>query len=180
MLETAFEEPDRRAITRRQALRRGALIGTAPLWTTPLVQAVTISAASAESTSPVPTTTTEPPQGAKEISNIQIIVHKDGVLYGLKWDGTWVAWSTAAPDANDCIRFDPEAANVTESAAVASFFQASVPVTIVDAFHWQIALPLPGGYELVAGYSKAGDARKVGCGSAVVGAGSVDFFGVPG
>src|SRR5829696_5810366 len=46
------------SITRRQALRQGALIGTAVVWSTPLVQAVTISPAAAQSTSPPATTTT--------------------------------------------------------------------------------------------------------------------------
>jgi|SRR5829696_1389329 len=182
MPETEGARSGARVITRRHALRCGVLIGTAPVWTAPLIEAVTISAASAESTSPVPTTTTPTtsPDHVKEISNIQIIVRQDGVLYGLKWDGHWEAWSTDAPDANDCIRYFPDADDVIASSTVAAEFESLVDVDIIDAFHWQISLPLPSGYELVAGFSKGGDARKVGCSSAVITATSADFFGVPG
>jgi hypothetical protein len=171
-----------RALDRRQALRRGVLIGTAPVWTTPLVQAITISPASAQTTSPPPPTTppTDPPGPVKEISNIQVIVRSAGVLYGLKWDGSWEAWSAAAPDANDCIRYHADGVTVVADDSVAEAFAAAVTVEVVDAYHWRIALPLPSGYELVAGYSKAGDARKVGCAPAVVSATSVDFPGGPG
>jgi hypothetical protein len=174
--------PQVQALDRRQALRRGVLLGTAPVWTTPLVQAITISPASAQATSPPPSTTTptDPPGPVKEISNIQIIVRSGGVLYGLKWDGAWEAWSASAPDANDCIRFHADAGSVVADEAVAEAFAAAVSVEVIDAFHWRIALPLPAGYELVAGYSKAGDARKVGCAPAVVSATSADFPGVPG
>jgi hypothetical protein len=97
----------------------------------------------------------------------------------LKWDGQWDAWSATAPDANDCIRFHPNGGDVVRSNAVADDFQDLVPVTIIDEFHWQIGLPLPAGYEFVAGYTKSGDARQVGCRPAEVDADSIDFFGPP-
>jgi hypothetical protein len=187
---TALDGPRERSLSRRQALRRGAVLGTAAVWTTPLVHAVTISPASAQAPSPPPTTTTSSTtttgpttsttEPIKEISNIQIVVGRDGGLYGLKWDIRWEAWSADAPDPNDCIRFFPDAALVVADRDVARQFETSVAVTIIDPYLWQIDLPLPGGYELLAGYSKAGNANDVGCASAVISDTAAMFPGVRG
>ena len=52
---------DRQAVTRRQALKRGAVVGGALVWTVPAIQAVSLTAAHADSPSAPPTHRSRPP-----------------------------------------------------------------------------------------------------------------------
>lgn len=120
------------------------------------------------------TTTTRPPSGV--ICNIQIVVRKDGCLYGLRYDGhTWVQWSDRAPDALDCIRFYADHRNVEASWLLAFLFTVKVRVTKVNDSLWRMALPLPPGVQFVAGWGQVGDASVTGCKKALVSSSSIDF-----
>jgi hypothetical protein len=155
-------------ISRRDALRRGAIVGGA-VFAVPTVQVLGLSPASAQQVSgPPPTTATTlpppPPAECQDISNIQIVVSKGGVYYGLKWDGDWDKWSSAAPDSNDCIAYYEAATGntVVAQGSVADTFNGEGPaepvvVEKVSDCVWRLMLPLPSGYTYVEGYMKFGD-----------------------
>lgn len=152
-------------LTRRKVLRAGAAAG-AVAWAVPTAQLVGIGSANAQSGSAPPPPPPPPPSECQDISNIQIIVENDGTLYGLKWDDGFDKWSSAAPDANDCIRYYEEAnpgATVIASGAVATIFNRSATVTVVSDCEWRLALPLPTGYAWVAGYIKFGNNTNLEC-----------------
>jgi hypothetical protein len=157
-------------ISRRDALRRGAIVGGA-VFAVPTVQVLGLSPASAQQVSgPPPTSpttappTTAPPEQCQDISNIQIVVSKGGVYYGLKWDGGWDKWSSAAPDSNDCIAYYESATGntVVAQGSVADTFNGEGPadpvvVQQISPCVWRLILPLPSGYTYVQGYMKFGD-----------------------
>ena len=152
------------SVTRRVVLKRGAAVGAAAVWMTPVVQSLAMTGAAASSVSVPPNG--EPPEDGKKISNLQIIVLYNGVYYGLKWDETWNAWTSAAPDSNDCIRYYEEASGntVLASDTLASTFNLNVDVVKISDTEWHLLLEgFPTGVTFVAGYIKAGNAETLGC-----------------
>jgi hypothetical protein len=132
------------------------------------------STTSTSTTSTSTTTTTKPPHAT--ICNIQIVIRHNHCLYGLLYDGhKWIQWSDRAPDAVDCIRFYADHRHVEASWLLAFLFSVKVPVTKVNDSLWRIALPLPTGVELIAGWGQVGDASITGCKKALVGATAITF-----
>lgn len=168
--DTIGSEP---SISRRAMVKRGAAAGAVALWITPTVQIIGLGRASAQSTSAPTTTippvtappTTSPPSAGKDISNIQIVVRMDGRYYGLKYDGVFDRWSSAAPDSNDCIRYFEGETDITVVAdgEVANAFNSGAVVDVVNSKEWRLRLPLPSGYTYVQGYLKAGNVARDAC-----------------
>lgn len=71
-------------MSRRDALKRGALVGGAVVWATPAVQALTMTAASAQSPSPI----NQPPVTGKVPSHGIFLADVGAIRYGLKLDGS--------------------------------------------------------------------------------------------
>lgn len=166
-------------VSRRKVLKGGAIAGGVA-WVAPTVQVLGIGSAGAQTASPPPPPPPPPNDECKDISNIQVVVSKDGTLYGLKYDDSFEAWSSAAPDSNDCIRYYEQAngGSVVASRSVADAFNRSASVTVVNDCEWRLALPLPAGYTFVAGYVKAGNVAAAECPTAaVVGSTHVAFVG---
>lgn len=168
----------------RRKLLKVAVTGGVVGWTVPAVQTISMSAAHAQATSEPPTTE-EPPPSCKAISNVQVVVLRSGMYFGLKYDpedDAFEPWSSAAPDSNDCIRYfeqqHPEI-SVVPSDRVADRFNDHADVAIVDDCEWRLILPLPTGYTYVQGYVKAGNVSEAGCpGAGTPTATFVPFYGV--
>lgn len=162
------EERAAALVSRRRVLKGGAIAGTAA-WAVPAVQVIGLGSAHAQQASPPPPP--PPPSNGEctDISNIQIIVSSGGVLYGLKFDpgdsDPWNAWSSAAPDSNDCIRYFESSTSqtVVTDDDVAHDFNDGAQVMIIDDCEWRLNLPLPDGYEFVAGYIKSGNVSDTEC-----------------
>ena len=90
-------------------------------------------------------------------------MRKHHKLYGLRYERRWQAWSAAAPDADDCIRFHLLASSVRADPIVALVFRATVPVKAVDECTWRIKCGLPHGYTFVAGWAKTAGTGAAGC-----------------
>jgi hypothetical protein len=169
--DRADEEAGVRTLNRRTALKRGAIATGAALYVVPAVQVIGLGKAHAATPSVPPTTPpTDPPAGG-DISNIQIIVQKNGTLYGLKWDPDdspdgWDAWSSAAPDSNDCIKFYEDDTGQTvqpASGGTVDAFNDNVEVQIISDTEWHIILPLPSGVTYVTGFVKSGNVTNDPC-----------------
>lgn len=149
-------------------LKRSAGAAGAAAIATPVVQVIGIGRSSAQEPSVPPPT--EPPGECQAISNLQIIVLKNGTYYGLKWDPEenpgFNDWSDAAPNSNDCLQYwVGETGNtIVASQDVADDFnELPVVVDMISDCTWRMRLPLPSGYTYVVGFMKFGNTTDHEC-----------------
>lgn len=145
-------------LDRRALLKRGALLGGAALWVAPVVQVVGMGRASATEPSVPPPP--PPPPVATYPSNVQIIVRKNGVDYGVKYDendtNPW-DWAPQATNENGSCLYKNGHTWVSDH-SIADVFNAQAVVTKVDDGFGNGAyrITLPAGFTYVVGYAKCG------------------------
>lgn len=150
------------SLSRREALKQGAIAGGALLWVAPAVQAISINAAHAQTSSGGSGGTgggggsepEDPPRAPPEVgfpSSIQLAVKRssDGAVFGASFDGR--GWG-AIPSGGSCVDSGLRYSSPDEATA-AAFSRVAVSR---DSSSGSYRFALPDGYTLVAGHARCG------------------------